>query len=119
MGTTKQIPTAEWSTYFDRFTKQHLDSAVATAADVEVLSAVLGDEFEATTARLLGLAYDTQRAAFQIMLEDIEHLVFTPSEIWVIEEDEGFVSTLAVVNHDGSKQIIYLRRGGAAARQSQ
>jgi hypothetical protein len=49
------------------------------------------------------------------MLEDLDHLVFTPKEIWVLEGEAGFIATLEVVRPDDSKEIIYIRRGGSLA----
>ena len=49
------------------------------------------------------------------MLEDIDHVVITPKEIWVLEGEAGFIATLEVVRPDDSKEIIYIRRGGPLA----
>src|SRR4051794_20512971 len=103
MRVTRQIPRAEWQSYFDRFTREHLaadEGAVHRAATVELLSQSLGDQYEATVVRLMGLAYDPKSNAFEVLLEDVDHLAFAPSQIWVIEEDDGFVSTLELVSPD-------------------
>src|SRR5262245_15833697 len=118
MGVTKQIPRAEWQRYFERFTNQHVlrgTDDVHQAATVEVLSPVLGDQYEANVVRLMGLVYEPRSNAFQVLLEDVDHLVFHPSEIWVIEEEGGFVSAVEVVRPDESKEIIYVRRSGVPA----
>jgi hypothetical protein len=49
------------------------------------------------------------------MLEDADHLIFYPSEIWVLEGEPGFISTIEVVLPDGGKEIIYVRKGGPLA----
>jgi len=36
-------------------------------------------------------------------------------EIWVVEEDDGFISALEVVRSDGTREIMRLQRSGAAA----
>ena len=76
---------------------------------------VSGDQYEALTTRLLGLAYDPKRDAFEVQLEDLSHMVPCPTEIWVVEEEGGFVSSMVLVCPDGKREIIYVRRGGPLA----
>jgi len=118
MGTTKQLPRAEWKDYFDRFTREQLRDDAPGTATVEVVSPTLGDQYSASEARLLGLAYDPKSQAFEVLLADLDHLVFQPTEIWVLEGDPGFISTVEVVQQDGSKQIIYVRRSNPVVRGS-
>ncbi len=118
MGTTKQLARAEWKDYFDRFTREHLRDDAPGTATVEVVSPTLGDQYSASEARLLGLTYDPKSQAFEVLLADIDHLVFQPTEIWVLEGDPGFISTVELVLPDGSKQIIYVRRSNPLVRRS-
>jgi len=114
MGTTtRQLPRSEWEVYFDRFTKAELGDEAPGAATVEVISPTLGDQFEVSAVRLLGLAYDPRSQALELLFEDIDHLIFYPSEIWILEGEPGFIATLEVVHPDGLKEIIYVRRSGA------
>jgi hypothetical protein len=115
MSTTKQIQRAEWKDYFDRFTRERLRDDAPGAVTVEVISPTLGDQFEVLAVRLLGLAYDPKRRIFEVLVEDVDHLTFTPSEIWVLEGEAGFISTVEVVKADGGKEIIYVRRSGPLA----
>jgi len=115
MGTTKQLPRAEWKKTFDRFTREHLREDAPGTATVEIVSPTLGDQFAVAAARLLGLTYDPKSQAFEVLLDDLDHLVFSPMEIWVLEGEPGFISTIEVVQPDGTKQIIYLRRSGPVA----
>jgi hypothetical protein len=112
MATTKQIPPGEWQTYFERFTREHVARNPDEAVNIEVLSPAVGDQFEAIAARLLGLAYDPRSNAFEVLLEDLDHLVFQPVDLWVIEEDDGFVSGIEVVRPDGTREIIQVSRTG-------
>lgn len=117
MSMTRQIPSGDWQDYFARFTREQLGDNLDApkAATIEVMSMVLGDQYEALTTRLLGLAYDPKRDAFEVQLEDISHLVPCPAEIWVVEEDGGFVSSMVLVCPDGKREIIYVRRSGPLA----
>ena len=117
MGTTKQIPRSEWKSYFERFSKQHLNDQVPEAVTIEVLSPAIGDQFEARAAPLLGFTYDPKSNAFQVLLEDADHLVYDPKAIWVIETEDGGLSTLEIVGQDGTQEIIYVYRTGLPARR--
>jgi hypothetical protein len=118
MPTTKQIQRDDWERYFDSFTQRHLrDDGVPKAATIELLSPRLGDQLEAVIVPLIGLSYDPKSGAFEVLLADRDHFIYALEEIWVVEEDggEGFVSSLELVRHDGSKDIIYVRRSGPPA----
>jgi hypothetical protein len=117
MKTTKQIQRADWQTYFDQLTQRLLGDEVPKAVTIELLSPRLGDQLAATVARLLGMRYDPASRAFAVLLEDRDHLVFSPVEIWVAEEDETaeFVAVLELVRSDGTRDIIYVRRSGPPA----
>jgi len=115
MATTRQLPRENWQAYFDRFTREHLKPDRPGAATVEVISPAFGDQVEEAAARLLGLTYDPKSEAFEVLLEDIDHLVFHPNEIWILEGEPGLIATIEVVAADGSKEIIYVRNGGAPA----
>src|SRR4029077_1031807 len=116
---TKQIPRDQWKTYFDRFTGQYLKEEEAEDATVEVLSPTLGDQFEAEGVRLLGLSYSPQSNLFELRLEDTEDLVFEPAEIWVMEEEGGFICNLQMVRSDGTNEVIYLRKSGPLAPRAE
>jgi hypothetical protein len=114
-GVTKQIPRSEWKAYLDRFTRQHLTEDPPEAVTVEVFSPTVGDQFEARTERLLGLTYDPKSSAVEVLLEDVDHLVFQPVEIWVIETGDGFISTMELVRADGTRELLYIHRSGPPA----
>ncbi len=112
MTTTKELPRAEWKEYFDRFTREHLRNEMSGAVTVEVMSPTLGDQFEVSAVRLLGLTYDPRSQSLEASLEELDHLIFSPTAIWVLEGEPGFISTLEVLRSDGTKEIIYVRRRG-------
>jgi hypothetical protein len=116
MGSTKQLAREEWKTYFDRFTAERLQDDTPEAATVEIVSPRLGDQVEFTDVRLLGLAYVPKTEAFQVLLENVDHLVFHPTEIWVLEGDDDAL-TIEVVGADGGKEIIYVHRSGPPAHR--
>ena len=117
MTDTKQIPRKEWKAYFDRFTKDHLRDDRPEAATIELLSPELGDQVEAGGARLLGITFDPKSKSLEILLENVDHLVFEPKEIWVMEENDGFIPGMEVVRRDGNKEIMTVRRAGLPANR--
>jgi hypothetical protein len=119
MSTTKQLARTEWETYFDRFTRERLQSEAPGAATIEVVSPTLGDQLQVSAARLLGLTYDPKSEALEVLLENIDHLIFRPTEIWVVEAEPGFISTLEIIQSDGTKELIYFRRSGPVAGRSE
>jgi hypothetical protein len=114
MTATKQIPRKDWKSYFDRFTKNHLRDDRPEAATIELLSPALGDQV-ASAARLLGITFDSKSNALEILLENVDHLVFEPKEIWVMEEKDGFLAGMEVLRRDGTKEIMTVRRSGLPA----
>jgi hypothetical protein len=119
MSTTKQLARTEWKLYFDRFTRERLESEEPGAATIEVVSPTLGDQFQVSAVRLLGLTYAPKSEALEVLLENIDHLIFRPTEIWVVEGEPGFISTLEILQSDGTKELIYVRRSGPVAGRSE
>jgi hypothetical protein len=114
MATTKEIPRDQWKEYFDRFTKKHLRDNRPEVATIELVSAELGDQI-AADARILGISYDPKSEALEVLLESVDHLVFHPREVWVLEDDDGFLPSVEILREDGSKEILSLRRNGPPA----
>ena len=115
MNTTKQIPRQQWKEYFDRFTKKYLRDDRPEAATIELLSPTLGDQFEVEGVRLLGVSYDRKSDVLEVLLKNMDHLVFQPKEISAIEEGDGFLPGIEIVRGDGTKEVLTIRRGEATA----
>jgi hypothetical protein len=111
MTETKQIPRQQWREYFDRFTKRYLRDDRPEAATIELLSPTLGDQLEVDRAHLLGISYDPKSEALEVLLKNMDHLVFRPKEISAIEEEDGFLSGVEVVRDDGTREVLTIRRG--------
>jgi hypothetical protein len=113
MAMTKQIPREQWGAYFDRFTRQHLQRGVPEEANLELVSPTLGDQIEGEGATLLGLTWDPKSEAFEVLLEGVDRMHFHPSEIWVVEDRDGFLTAVELVDEDGEREILRLRRSSA------
>jgi hypothetical protein len=116
VGATRVIPCAEWETFFDEYTRRFLSPGECEeTAFIEVMSASLGVQVEAMGVPLLGMAYDRKSNAFELVLANVDHLSYYPTEIAVIEEDDGFISALEVTHLDGTQEIVQLQRRAPAA----
>lgn len=112
MGVTKQVPREDWAAYFEELEQRRLRADSPVDATVEVMSLSIGDQPEATLERFNGIDYDPKSNALEVVLEDVDHLVSYPAEIWVVEEDDGSISALEVTRTDGTKEVMRFQRGG-------
>lgn len=101
----KQLERSQWSIFFDRIANALL---TGKRAEIEVASLRLGDQIEAEWLPLLGISYDPKDDVLDIDLEDHDHLIRKPREIYV--EGQGLeLSSLEVIDADGTRQIVILR----------
>jgi hypothetical protein len=112
MSVTTKIPAEQLAEYFERFTKRFLRDGSPEAVDVEVLEPEWGDQRAVEGVRLLGITYDYKVNSLEFELEPGDHRVYSPQEVWTIEEDDGFVSAIEVVRPDSTREIVSVRRVG-------
>jgi len=77
-------------------------------AEVEVAALDLGDQIVVDWVPLIGITYDSQDDLLDIALNRSNHLIRHPREIAVEEDDTGLKS-VAVVDGDGTMQIVNLK----------
>ena len=112
MSVTRQIPPEQATSYFDAFTRRFLLDLTPESADVEVLHPDLGDQFEAEAVRVIGVTYDRKENSLEVALQTGDHRTYHPKEMWVVEEPDGFVSTIEVVRPDDTRELVSLRHVG-------
>jgi len=110
MAVTTKIPEAQLFDYFDRFTKRFLRDDSPEYASVEVLSPDWGEQYESEGEALIGITYDHKKKSLEFELESGDHRVYQPREVWALEEQDGFVSSIEVVPPDGPKEIVTVKR---------
>ena len=113
MATTTMIPQDRLAEYFEEFTKRFLQDGAVEEVDVEVLSTDLGDQYVAEKVRLMGITYEPKTNSLELELDSGDHRIDAPKEVWTIEENDGFVSTIEVVRKDSTKDIVKIRRQGS------
>jgi hypothetical protein len=117
MPMTARVPRETMMEYFDRFTKRFLRDGSPEAADVEVVEPDWGDQLVAQYVRLMGVTYDPRANTLEFALDLGEkrwgdHRVYDPSEVWALEEEDGFLSAIEVVHGDSSREIVSVKRVG-------
>ena len=112
MATTRRIPRDQLEAYFDAFSKKFLLDDSRDAADVQVLSPDWGGQYVAEGVHLSGISYDPHDNALDFVLETGDHRVYQPAEVWAIEERDGFVSTIDIVQLDGVRHVVTVKKVG-------
>jgi hypothetical protein len=102
----QKLEKATWRRYFDHVTKQL--GAGSKRAEIEVASLKIGDQLEAKWLPLLGIAYDPKDDLVEVLVEDLDHLIRNPREIYVDVGPLGLIS-MEVIDQDDYRNIIKLR----------
>lgn len=108
MGITK-INRAQWSTYFDAFSKKLIRNHRVDYAEIRVFSADIGAQQQTRWLPLEGITFDAKNDLLEVMVENLDHLVLHPEEIYVDEADDGILASFEVLRRDGTREIIELR----------
>lgn len=100
----RKIEKAEWHPFFDWVSKM----IEGKRAEIEVASLSLGDQVEAEWLPLWGIVYDPKDDIIEIALEDVDHIIYHPREVYM---DDGGVllASLEIIAGDGTRQIVKLR----------
>jgi uncharacterized protein DUF5335 len=112
MPVTKAISPDQLGVYFAEFTRRFLRDGSPEAADVEVLEPDLGSQIAIQGARLLGITYDPRSQTLELELDVGDHRIFDLSDVWTLEEQDGFLSSVAVAHQDGSREVVSIKRVG-------
>ncbi len=104
MSSLRPIPKTEWRSFFDRMSK----ALLGTRAEIEVASMELGDNIVAEWIPMIGITYDSRDDLLDVALDRMNRLIRHPKEI-VVEEDDGSLKSVAVLDSEGARQIINLK----------
>jgi hypothetical protein len=100
----RKLEKQEWQSFLDRVSK----ALTGKRAEIEIGSLAIGDQIEADWLPLIGLAYDPRSDQIEVALENLDHLISRPRELY-FEEELGQLSSLAIIDSEGTKQIIRLK----------
>jgi hypothetical protein len=104
----KKIEKSEWQNYFDTFSKTFLRDIQPEYAEIQVLSSESGIQPKSGWLPLEGITYEPKKGTLNIMVENIDHLILHPVEIYV-DDDKGWITSMEITQQDGTKEIIEIR----------
>ncbi len=110
-----EIPRDDWQAYFEDFSRNQPDYL----AQMEILSAELGAETEATGTHLAAITYDRKDDIVVIGLdgradgvaEEVEHVIDRPVKITVDDSGDGEIS-FEIEDAEGTRTVLRLDRPG-------
>jgi hypothetical protein len=103
MALTK-LDKRNWQTFFDRVSR----ASSGRRAEIEVAGLDLGAQVEAEWLPLLGIAYDPKKEIVEIALDNVDHMIQKPRDVFV-EQDATGLASLEVTDGDGRQHIVQLR----------
>ena len=106
--TTRRLQGRELQEYCDSFSRRVLGGTTPLDVDVEVVGPDTGDQHETELGRLHGITYDSDTRELDVIFDSGEHHVFAVTELWVLEDGDGFPTALQVRRPDGNQEIIRL-----------
>lgn len=106
---SKKISKKQWQKYFDSFSIKYLKDDQPEYVEIQVLSEEIGVQPETQWMPLRGITYDPKSDILEIQVDKMEHLISHPTEIYVNEEDNGWLTGMMVIRQDGEKNIIDIR----------
>jgi hypothetical protein len=104
----RKLEKSEWSSFLNRVS-QGLEP---TQAEIEIASLNLGAQIQADSVPLIGIVYDAKDDIVEVAVAGLDHIIHRPRELYV-EEEEGELSSLSVIDDGGARHIINLRRAVA------
>ena len=100
----RKLEKREWKAFLNQVSK----ALTGKRAEIEIGSLAIGQQIEAEWLPLIGLAYDPKSDQIEIALENLDHLISRPRELY-FEEERGQLSSLAIIDSEGTKQIVRLK----------
>lgn len=116
MAILRRLEREEWFEYFTTFTRRFLTDPNPESAEIEIVSPDLGDQVAGSGIRVIGITYDPRTNSLEFAFPEGTHRIRNPSELWIHEDDKGFVGLILAVREDGLREIVRLRSVGIVPR---
>ena len=100
-----EIDRSSWAPVFDSVTH----SLTGMQAEIEVVSLDLGDQIEAAWTPLIGITYDRKNDLIEIALDELDHLVRSPRQVFIDYAVGGLLAAIEIIDADGNRQIVKLK----------
>jgi hypothetical protein len=105
----KKIDKTDWMVYFDTFSKKFLKDKQPEYAEIRVMSDEIGVQSETQWTPLMGISYNPKDDTLDINVEHLNRMIVHPVEIYVDQEENGWLTSIEVTESDGTKDIIEIR----------
>lgn len=103
---TRKLTKNEWAKFFDQYSKRVLMNHDGHYADLQLLSGLSGNVKETDWLKLQGITYDEKGDLLEILLEDLDHMITHPDQIFIDENPQGDIVSMQIVEKDGTKHIL-------------
>lgn len=103
--TIRALDKEQRQAYFDRVTQD----MGATEARLEISGSTIGSQPGSDWVMLLGVTYDPTRDTMDINLENLDHRITHPREVYVDDGTDGLHS-IEIVDTDNNRQRVLLRQ---------
>jgi hypothetical protein len=102
---TEKLDKSIWKPYLD-----HVSKTIATGKQVliEVASLALGDQIQAQWVPMLGIVYDLKNDLVELALDDLDHLIHGPREIYADTGPAGLQS-LEIIDRNDLHHIVLFK----------
>lgn len=106
---SKKIAKKQWQKYFDTFSQKFLKDDQPEYVEIQIISEEIGVQPETKWTILKGLTYDPKSDILEVQVENMEHNISHPEEIYVNEEENGWLTGMMVIQEGGEKNILDIR----------
>ncbi len=106
---TRKIDQSGWSAFFDSLAKNHRARKQVDYAEIRVMSQDIGVQKELSWLPLIGITYDAKDDLIDVSVENMNHMILHPEELYVQDASDGQVSCLEVRRKDGTVELIEIR----------
>lgn len=100
---TLTIDKGNWQAYLDKVSK-----LLRGEAEIEIDALSIGSQIEAEWLPLLGISYDKNDDAIDIILEGLDHRITHPTALYA-DQTADEIHSLEVLDSDDTRHIIRLR----------
>ncbi len=63
------------------------------------------------------MTFDPKDNALELTFESGQHRTFHPTEVWTVEDTDGFVQAIEIVRDDGARDVVRVGRLGVQPRE--
>jgi hypothetical protein len=111
MAQTKKLEKDRWSEYLSMFSNGNRGRMIV----IELESMAIGDQTLTDAMPLLAIDYDPANKGDDLIITagldkiDYTHKISAPAEIWELQDDNGNVVSVEVINGKGERNIIVFK----------